>query len=50
MAWQPVRLFQARGDVPPHVDEDAAEVEDHSADPVGRRVGAVHRGLHDAVR
>ena len=47
---QAVRLFQAGGDVPPHVDQHAAEVEDDPADARSSHSGRFGRGLHDAVR
>jgi hypothetical protein len=50
VSWQTVGLFEARGDVPPHVDQHAAEVEDDPADHLSGRQGSFGRGLHDAVR
>jgi hypothetical protein len=47
---QTVDVLEAGGDVPPHVDQDAAEVEDDPADARNFRQGRFGRRLHDAVR
>ena len=50
VAGQAVGVLEAGGDVPPHVDQDAAEVEDDSADARFFRQGRFGRRVHDAVR
>jgi hypothetical protein len=47
---EPVRPFERLGDIPPHVHQHSAEVENDSTDGRTRTEGSLGGGLHEGVR